>query len=377
MTTTGVARAGRAKDRGLPSTSWLVLLIGLSCSQRVPLPAAVVVEDAGESPDETGAVQSVDAAIEVSSGVSADASADVSRAVDKPWFPRGGDQCSNPSALDVKSKSVEMIIAVDRSLSMQNSQFDSTTRLQAAATAIAGAMANHPRIQFDLELFPGPQDCGGACCGGAVTPQAVSRDAISVENQIECGSGDSGCPTVGSDSPSHAALQKCNEYFRTNSRGFLSQQFVLLVTDQDPTCEGEPAINGSPCNQAINKIGVQTFVVTFNDARSTVCLASIAALSGSSQLMVAMGQQDLHDKLETIMTTVEESTLCRFFLARAPRNPDKMAVTINNDHVPRGADGWNFVDSSNNQWIEISGMYCSELIQASDSSQIFVQDCGF
>ena len=242
MRTTGAARTIRPKGRGTASASWLPVLVGLSCTYSVGLPGAAV--DAGGSPAGTGGVQGLDASVDQSGA------GDRQRS-----YPLDG--CAYPQYLRVLSNTVEMIVALDRSTSMQQHVFDSTTRLQAAQDAIVAATGNHPGIWFGLELFPSSTDCNGAsCCAGSVSVQPTFNQSTSIETQMACGSGDAGCPTAGDDSPSPSALQQCREYFvAEGSQGGRSSQFVLLMTDQDPTCAADSFADGTPCTSGTNEAG--------------------------------------------------------------------------------------------------------------------------
>lgn len=367
-----MTRAGRPPA----SLSWLLALTGLSCTYHIGLPGAA--GDAGGSSDETGVAQS------------SDASVDQLSPSDKPWVYRP-DECQS---LKVLSNTVEMMVALDRSTSMQKTAFESTTRLQAAQHAIAAATSAHPGIQFGLELFPSSTGCNGAeCCAGPVSVQPGPNQSTSIATQMACGSGDAGCSTAGDDSPSHLALRQCREYFASEgSQGGRSSQFVLLVTDRDPTCAGDVFIEGSPCSVAVNEasklgarnVGVRTFVVAVNgDAQSTDCLAKIAAanassFAGSSQFFAVTDQQALQDALETIMVSVEAS-LCRFSLPRSPDNSAQVMVTLNQARVPPldptgQPGGWVFSDNSSSE-IVISGSACSQLTSGQGDTKPTVLAC--
>jgi hypothetical protein len=288
----------------------------------------------------------------------------------------------------VQSNAVEMIIALDRSTSMQKETFASTTRWQAARQAILESTAAHPGIQFDIEQFPSLKDCGGqTCC--ADWPSVQPYHSTGIEEQLACGLGDAGCPNAGDDSPSHSALRQCREYF--NAEGSQGQlQFVLLVTDKDPTCAGDVFTDGSPCDRAVNEasrlgknFGAQTSVVALNnDGNSPDCLKQIVATNASNfsgdlpQLVVATDQDQLNAGFETIMTSVE-ANLCRFSLSRPPSNPDQVSVTL--DHVPvkpdpTGQQGWRFSDPDSSE-IVLSGPDCKKLTSAQGALKPSVQDC--
>jgi hypothetical protein len=361
---TGVARV---------STSWLLALTGLSCMYRVGLPG--LAGDAGGDSVETGGVQASDASIDQSSPT------------DKTEFNHPVE-CWNFRNLSVVQNQVEMIIALDRSTSMQRAAFDSTTRLLAAQQAVVASTGDHPGIWFGLAQFPSSKECNGAtCCAGAMSIQPAPNHATNIQDQLTCGSGDPGCTVASSDSPSYSALQKCREWYTNEGQASVSQ-FVLLITDQDPTCAGDSSTDATLCNQAgdevakLAKLGVQTSFVSLNsDAQSMNCLARIPAgpstSAGNSQFMVATDQADLKAKLEAIMTAVEVN-MCRFSLGRTPDNAAQVVVTVNHDRVPFVSGGqqagWRFSDSNPSE-VVLSGSYCSDFSSGQGAPTLVVQNC--
>jgi hypothetical protein len=217
--------------------------------------------------------------------------------------------------------------------------------------------------------------------------QPAPNHWISIQQQLTCASGDPGCTVASSDSPSYSALQKCHEWYTNEGQGS-SSQFVLLITDQDPTCAGDSSTDASLCSQAgdevakLTKLGVQTFFVSLNsDAQSTNCLASIPAgpstSAGNSQFVVATDQADLRAKLEDIMTAAEVN-MCRFSLAHPPDNPSQVVVTVNRDRVPSVPNGpqagWRFSDTNPSE-VVLSGSYCSDFTSGQGAPTLVVQNC--
>jgi hypothetical protein len=281
-----------------------------------------------------------------------------------------------------------MIIALDRSTSMQRLEFDSTTRFQAFQQAIGTSIRSHPRIQYGLEQFPSWKDCGQAtCCAGLVSVPPAPNHLTDIQGQMGsgCGLGDVGCQTAGSDSPSHFALGKCNDWFAKEGLQGHSSHFVLLATDRDPTCGSDASTDSSVCGQAVDqasKLGanlVQTFVVSLSgDASATGCLAEIADSNakyfadGAKQLWVATDQQTLRDQLETILATVE-TNLCRFSLQPAPSNPDQLVVQMGHDRLQRD-QGWKFTDATYSE-IELFPSYCGQVTAGPGDNTPMVLDC--
>jgi hypothetical protein len=354
----------------------LLVFIGLSCryTYNVGLPGAA--DDAGGGSVETGGAQGPEASV------------DQSGPSDKTGFYHP-DECANARTLSVQANAVEMIIAFDRSTSMQKETFASTTRWLAARQAILASTAAHPGIQFGIEQFPSVGDCGEACC--ADWPSVQPYHSTSIGDQLACGLGDAGCPIAGDDSPSHKALRQCRQHFFTEgSQGQL--QFVLLVTDKDPSCAGNLSPADSPCTQALDEasklgknLNVQTFVVALNnDGHSPDCLKQIVSTNALNftgdlpQLVVATDQDQLNTGFEAIMTSVE-ANLCRFSLVgRPPSNPDQVSITFNHAPVTRDPTGlqggWSFSDANSSE-IVFFGSACKALTSAPGNAVPQVTDC--
>jgi len=365
----GKTRAGR-----LANTASLLVCIGLSCRYQVGLPGPA--DDAGGGSVEADGAQGSDVPV------------DQSGPNDKAGSSHP-DECANPRFLGAQANAVEMIIALDRSTTMQKETFGSATRWQAARQAILASTAAHPSIQFGIEQFPSLKDCGGpTCCADWVLVQPYH--STNIADQLACGLGDAGCPGAGDNSPSHLALRQCREHFLAEVPQGRSADFVLLITDKDPSCAGEGSPDGSPCDQAVNEasklgknLGVQTFVVALNsDGHSPDCLTNIAAASASNfpgntpQLLVATNEDELSTQLETVMA-LAEANVCRFPLGRTPDDPAQVSVTIGHQHVPfdvTGTQGWSFSDATASE-VVLSGSYCNDLLSAPGNAVPQVTDC--
>ena len=361
-------RAGRLQGR-LARASWLLVLAG-SCAYKVDLPTAMPVGDAGANPDGAAAVP--------------DTSFDQSSPSERTWPGRPDGSCMTQR---VVTTPLEMIIALDRSSTMQR-QFDGTTRLQAAQQAVQELTLNHSSVQFGLEQFPSPRDCNGlTCCAGqiSVQPAPMPYSSTAIKNQMTCAPGDSGCPVAGNDSPSHAALNRCCDFFTNEGSWEPFSQFVLLITDRDPSCAGDASSDTSLCAQAmleaskLRGIGVSVFVVSLNnDIQNTSCLASIAAdpsrSAGNSQFKAVADQQQLRDALSAVMDSVEVNA-CRFRVgfspSSPPADPKRVEVIVNNNKVvpfdSSGQDGWSFSDDTSRE-IVLSGSWCKTFTAAPDTA---------
>ncbi len=350
MKVDGATRAGRPKGQGLASSSWLLVLAGISCTYPVELPGVLV--DAGRNTGGTGGL------------AGSDASVDQLSSNDRPWFYG----CPNPKPVNITkaSNTVEMIIALDRSTSMQQHAFDSKQ-------AILDAIKKHPGIKFSLEQFPWSRDCnnGAACCASQVSFSPAPNQSTSIATQLGCGPGDAGCPPTGDDSPSHLALRQCGDFFAGDGSQWAFSRFVLLMTDRDPTCGGD--VFPGPCSEATDEaaklgapgVSVQIFVVALNsDGASVDCLNKIAAANAYSiggsdqQFFSATDQTELGQRLGDIMTLAEKP-LCEFLLHAPYDNPDQLEVTVNGQSVgydPGGQNGWKLSDPYT---LVLSGSSCT------------------
>jgi hypothetical protein len=357
-------RTDRLNSQGLASSLCLLVLAGVSCKVPVSLPSA----DSG--PGDSGKGGVADASMSI----------DMPSQGEKTGGRYGQDQCN--TTYRAVANTVEMIIALDRSTSMQKSSFDGMTRLQAAQMAIGTATKAHDGIGFGLELFPWPSCSGGAtCCGGAPTK------LTNLESQMTCNA-DGGCQSVGSDSPSHSALWKCYENLNATFSKKPPVRFVLLITDKDPFCSGDASTGAPLCAQATDaawklaQLGVQTFVLSLgSDVSSTPCLQAIAEtnayelyVDSGTQFFAVSNQQQLSQQIDSIMTKAEKN-LCWFYLDGKPSGTtppsDQLEIVVNGNNVPR--DGYSF--NANSRSLEILGNSCDELLNASGGAIPTVSIC--
>jgi hypothetical protein len=334
-------RTGRPKGQGLASSLCLLVLAGVSCKVQVSLPSA----DSGPGDSGSGGARDT--------GVSFDAPP-----VSVEKTGSFSEQCrSNTHGAYVSPYDVQMVIALDRSSSMQQKLFDGTmSRLQAAQAALKQALSEHTGIDYFLEPFP----CAGpyCYCGRGSTCCTVEPSLLtSIENQMGCGFADGGwgCSPSGNDSPSHQALRLSREYL-LNPRWSPPHafRFILLITDKDPTCSGDASIDA--CGQAKDEAArnlissVQTFVLSLNsDSSGTPCLQDIANASATagapSQFSTATYQQELKQQIGEILTKVEKNR-CWFYVDGPPNGQSStvnqpVQVMVDGNYLP-SERGYNY-----------------------------------
>lgn len=316
------ARRGR---RTLASTSWLLLLAGLSCKYDVTLPWTMPEDAKAREP-----VASPDASFDQAPAPSPDTPTQNSdtRACPGGWQ----DLSAHPNFLQI-------IVAIDRSANMMK-DFDSATisKTQAAWDALSSAIEQHSRISFVPIWFPWPTNCGTfACCASPLpTGRGSAPDA-----SLGCLPYEAGCLSSSNDSPSHAALQKANAATR-----YGLTTTVVLITDQNPSCAGDsPESNACDLTSGwlstLSKQPTRTFVLVPNtDGRLPDCFNRIAKQNPrdfpASQIIPAKTSQELTWQLEKIAKENERG-LCRFYFWDVNLN-DIEQIRIGGTLVPR--DGW-------------------------------------
>jgi hypothetical protein len=364
-------RTGRPKGRCLTSAVGLSIVLGLSCSASVTLPGEWAVLDGGGG---SGGGSTVP-----------DASRDSARGGNG-----GSEQCganAHYQQVGVGPNSVEMIVALDRSSSMETNTLGTTTRLQAAQDAIKKMAGDHPGIRFGLDVFP----VSSNSCGLSQLVFKPEFNRLAGTDNLACGSSDAGCLPPGlSDSPSHKALGDSIEYFRSWGASGSWSQVVLLITDRDPICASYPSSTLDICNQMVDlasKFGnAGLFIVALaGDKASTSCLSRVASANNPfyfgnppDRFSIAPTQDELGKKLGEIAFFVEQS-LCRFPLvtqqSHVADNPDQVVVSINNQpvqHVPAaGGEGW----SIDHNALILSGSYCDTIKSEQHTPIVTVTTC--
>jgi hypothetical protein len=324
------ARTGR---RTLASTSCLLLLAGLSCKYNVTLPWIAEGDASPRVPD-----------------TSFDHSPLSSPDTPLPTPDTRG--CLGNYEIFAHSIPLQIIVAIDRSMSMLK-EFDSfPTKAQAAWAALSASSSSHTGISFVPIWFPWT-NCGTSCC--ASTPYSPTGRGGSPDASYSCGPFEIGCLSSSKDSPSHQALQKA---FTATKVTWTST--VVLITDQNPSCAGDsPDIN--ECEAASNSLSdlgsqpTRTYVLVPNtDGDIPDCFSRITKQSSrdfyAPQVSPARNSQDLATQLEAIVTESEKG-LCRFYL-RDANLPDVDQVRIGSAVIPR--EGWQI----NNGAIELTSEYC-------------------
>lgn len=242
------------------------------------------------------------------------------------------------------------------------------------------------RIRFGLSLFPG---CPApmTCYYGEVCP----RNVACYEDCLPCGSS---CPNSAQLSRRCPEAQMCTtqpigihiadgstaevkaEIDRIQTcmcatpigatlaglRGyapFSDQQhpgYVLLMTDGDETCDGDPA---AELRWLRENQQVQSFVVGFGSAVNAQSLSSMAQAGGTASATGSSYYQadDEASLLQAFQSIASSVVSCTFALEQAPPDPKKLTVNVNGTRVTRNkADGWTYDEAG--QTLTLQGAAC-------------------
>jgi hypothetical protein len=277
-------------------------------------------------------------------------------------------------SLHYSVRTPQVIVALDRSMAM-NAPFGTTTQVAAAVSALGVAAERYQSfVQFGYIEFPGVsvfcQDSQGCCPGDF---QGFYGDPASLLSRARrCDRpGDPGCISS-YERPTAAALAACRQEYvdrGPTDRG----QYVLLVTDGEPTCTG----GGEGCAAAtmvgnLRNLFIKTFVVALGNIGYDPCLRTMA-LSGD----VHTGTPPFYYSAtspDTLTTTLSDivgdvaSDACHLEIRDGFESQEQVALFVDNVELARGGpDGWEF-DDKNWPWITLRGAACRSLIEGPEGS---------
>lgn len=303
----------------------------------------------------------------------------------------GSDTCA-PTRLTGDPPLVNVLLVVDKSLSMNNQPegFD-VDKWTALRSALEGALdATADRLSFGLDLYPYSGSGGPTTEGSCEVPEG---DEVVVEVQ----SGTDASPLIlaalddnppGGATPTAAALAHARAYFNAGAgKELKGERYVLLATDGGPNCNADLSCSADSCTvnmdgfcgpnmnccdpeldpegaskcldedatvaavQDLAGDGIKTFVVGIpgTEAYSST-LDLLAAESGvvnpdapPSYFAVSAegGVQALSDVLQEITTGL--ITTCRLQLENKPLDAKQVFVYIEDELIPRDdPDGWEY-----------------------------------
>lgn len=246
-----------------------------------------------------------------------------------------------------------MHVLLDRSSSMSDEilvEGESRTLWSIAVSTVKQTTSRlEDQLRFGLQLFP----ISRRCAPGPVLVEVGERTASAISAALP-----SSDPTDPFGTPLAAALTSAGSLpaLQDSTRS----NFVLLITDGEETCSGNP----SEAAAALLRKGIRTYVVGFGAGVSATTLESIARSGGTARASGrAYYQADSAAALDQALDEIGRGAAgCDFALGTAPPDPNLLYVYVNGEPVTRDAshaDGWDY-DAEDNR-ITFYGGSCESL----------------
>ena len=229
------------------------------------------------------------------------------------------------------------LIVLDRSASMEE-MAGSTSKWWAASAAVQSVTSkNDQAVRFGLALYPGIAGTARCQTGSVVVPIGDTK-AATIAATLPA-------DAVGNSTPIAASLEVASAAPELTDA--TRANFVLLVTDGQENCGGNPTI---PVQQMFAR-GIKTYVVGFGAAVNGAGLAQLATVGGTARAgAVKYYQADDPASLNTAMAAIAAGAMgCDFALAKAPPDPSKVYVYVNGQlaaHDPARTNGWEYTPAT-------------------------------
>lgn len=219
------------------------------------------------------------------------------------------------------------------------------------------------KIRFGLMTFPGSsaQECG----------EGTLDIPIELNNAAQIGSFLNACDTI-QTTPTPGALTAALEVLENTQPpidGNGGPQYVLLVTDGQPTCsasgerDDEAAVQDSYAGiDALREAGFPTYVIgydTQSDAELATVLDEMAKRGGTGDTM-HRSVEDEASLAKTLESIAGNTLSCRFTLDEAPKDPTFVRVEVDGAPVNyNDPNGWKL--DTDGKTIVLQGTACQTI----------------
>lgn len=254
----------------------------------------------------------------------------------------------------------DMMIVLDKSGSMQDEGRWNPSR--EAVKTITSELESS--IRFGLMMFPGdePGEDDPGCNPGELFVPVNLDTAGAIASEVNGAESSGGTPTGETLDVALAHFTAAQDVPDI----VVPPQFVLLVTDGQPTCpngDGYDTTNAdvrlaNDAIRALGQIGVSTYVIgydTQDDNDLSSVLDRFATLGGTERHRAVENQQELLDEFRAI---AGEIVSCAYSLEAEPEDPAYVQVKLDGQQVNlNDADGW----SLNGTTVQLQGRACEQL----------------
>jgi Mg-chelatase subunit ChlD len=298
---------------------------------------------------------------------------DASQNPDLPTTPTADSNCGNLSKRTTRQP-VDVLLVLDRSGSMDFSitqdcyctqdavtKYGSlctdttgcTTRWNAVKPAVRDTLANSSYVNWGLKFFPSAGANTNCTVDSTMEVKVSDQSAADVQSAVDNAKYEYSTPTA-------AAITAATAYFGALTDGH--QKFILLATDGEPNCGGNPAsaatddINGATsATAAAYAAGYKVYVIGIGPNLGN--LTQLAKNGGTTDFYKVSSPQDLTNALSSISKLVGS---CSYNSDQPPPDPKNVAVYVNGRKIEQDAtNGWTFGTSP--QEIVLTGDYCTQM----------------
>ncbi|HEY5448076.1 MAG TPA: hypothetical protein VIQ54_04965 [Polyangia bacterium] len=302
--------------------------------------------------------------------------------VDGGGFGDGGPQFCTGAPTELLIQFPEVIVALDRSATM-NSRFGDSTPLATARAALDTYAARYQKVvEFGYVEFPSSYLCNDGCC--ASMPSSPNPNYTKFEMALHlCDQNSSpACAPSSYQRPTTRAITSCGVVFA--SRPDANSRYVLLITNGMPDCGGGGQSSCFDAQMAVNDLAARSFVKTAVvapgqlDQATSDCLQGMAINGGADYppyFHPASNQSELTNEIGDIIRDIARDA-CHVDLGptRIP-DPDGAALYWNNMVVPHDRNnGWDV--SGNGFTVNLHGQWCDHLIEDGPADFALFPDCA-
>jgi hypothetical protein len=344
-----------------------------ACTQQVslPMPAPEAIVDAADDRSASGDLKATAPATAPRDGSSAET------------WSAPSEACRS---IAVYSRAIplsaQVLLVVDRSLSMFMPRKDGTTRNEMMYAALIPLLQNYRYgVNFGYHEFPSSSStCQTGCCTGLLYPPGPTAVGV-IERALRCESGGEACFRRSDDSPSAAALRRCADFYEQNESSTVAR-YALLLTDAEPSCTADPTGSTSdPCQGALAEVArlarsrVKTIVFGLaEELQSSGCLETLAQYgdwprTGSTAHFLAFDQTQLRTQLQEIFEKLSFDA-CRFRVGNISSSALSLVAHdkaigryYSLRHDPTHQQGWDFEAGSTSR-VQVYGTWCDRLRKA-------------
>jgi hypothetical protein len=300
--------------------------------------------------------------------------------------PVNNGECAQQSVV-IGAKPADVLLVLDRSKSMieNNVPPNDVTRWDAVVPALKAVIEEtDASVSWGLKVFPEGEgsECIAASVTDAIPVQIMAKNAAAVNGAI------ASTMALGNGTPTGAAIRAATTYLKGRA---LSNQYILLATDGDPSCPKGSGEDGA-ATDAIAAItdakaaGFPVYVVgvldPVKDKSKFPTLNAMAEAGGTARsdnpvadkFYQAQSQEELTNALKAVTGQVVS---CVFEFTSKPPVPDNIAVSVNGKWLTRDTTKAQSWDYTSDQYValELHGDACQELKTAAANKVDIIFGC--